>query len=86
MFEYCPVDLYKNTSIGESTALVVWKDPEAVDDSRNDPTVTCSPREGNFPIGRTEVYCQAVDEDGNEAKCTFNVTVFGKNKATIIKP
>ena len=80
MFEYCPVDRFQNTSLGESTGLVVWKDPTAVDNSGDDPTVTCSylPRE-RFPIGRTEVGCQAVDKDHNSAKCTFIVTVFGKN-------
>ena len=79
MFEYCPVDLYKNTSLEVSTALVVWKDPEVSDNSGHNPTVTCYPQKGNFTIGHTEVHCEAVDDNRNKAKCTFNVTVFGKN-------
>ena len=86
VFEYCPVDQYKNTSLTESTALAVWKDPEVIDNSGNFLNATCYPQKGIFSIGRTEVHCEAIDGNQNSAKCSFNVIVFGKNKQTIINP
>ena len=86
VFEYCPADRYKNTSLGESTASVVWKDPEAFDNFGNSLTVACNPQKGDFPIGCTEVLCKVVDDNanGDTAKCIFNVTVFGKNKTKFL--
>jgi hypothetical protein len=39
-------------------------------------TVTCNPPSGSvFPAGPTTVHCTARDDSGNEAFCTFTVTV-----------
>lgn len=85
VFEYCPENRYKRTSLGESMASIVWKDPVAFDNSGNNLTVTCNPQMGIFPIGRTEVLCQAVvDDNDSTAECTFYVTVFGKNNTKSI--
>jgi hypothetical protein len=48
----------------------------AVDETDADPSVRCSPESGSsFPIGTSPVVCTAVDDSGNLAEGTFNVTV-----------
>ena len=83
-FKSCPAHQYKHTKPENSTALVVWKDPEAVDNSGFEPVVTCYPPQGNFSIGYTKVFCEAVDQSGNTATCSFNVIVKGKNHTIFI--
>ena len=79
-FKSCPAHLYKETKPDKPTVFVVWKDPVAVDNSGFDPVVTCHPPQGSFSIGNTVVICEAVDQSNNTVKCSFNVTVKGKNQ------
>ena len=59
------------------TAMVVWEDPHASDNSGN-VSVTCDPPSGtNFIIGHTAVTCEADDGSGNRAECSFQVAVTG---------
>ena len=78
VFVLCPQNQTHPTEPEQATAVVVWNDPEAVDNSNQEPNITCIPKSGTrFPIGRTNVNCAAQDESGNMAKCNFEVDVQG---------
>ena len=75
----CPHNQSLETNPGQSTALVVWPDLEASDNSEHRPTATCSVNSGSkFSIGETEVICAAIDLAGNRATCVFTVQIEGK--------
>ena len=75
----CPVNQTRNTAPGIATAVAVWADPQATDNSGITPNVTCSVESGSqFQIGQTEVVCEARDPSGNQADCTFIIEVIGK--------
>ena len=79
MFISCPANQTKDTASGLSTAVVVWTEPQATDNSRVPTTVSCSVASGDqFEIGKTEVICEARDPSGNEAFCLFAIKVIGK--------
>ena len=78
VFERCPSKQTFSTEHGQATAAVVWNNPRAVDNSNQEPNITCVPKSGTrFPIGETNVTCTAQDESGNIAKCNFTVAVKG---------
>ena len=55
---------------------MVWADPVATDNSKLTPTVTCNAQyRSPFEIGETEVMCQALDQAGNQATCSFIIDV-----------
>jgi hypothetical protein len=57
-------------------ARVIWLDTPAMDVCDGPVPVTCVPGSGSlFPLGTTDVVCTATDMAGNEATCTFQVTV-----------
>ena len=75
----CPANQTKSTAPSLSTAIAVWTDLQATDNSRIAPTVTCSLESGSqFEIGQTEVECDAQDSSGNQANCTFIIEVMGE--------
>ena len=75
----CPSNQTIITDLNTSTAVVVWSAPGANDNSELTPTVTCNAENGTqFQIGETEVLCQALDQAGNRATCSFIVDVVGK--------
>ena len=58
--------------------MVVWARPNATDNSGIIPNVTCHPQSGhNFTIGATVVKCNATDNSGNTAACSFDVIING---------
>ena len=58
---------------------MLWKQPNATDNAGYVEEVTCSPQAGSlFPIGQTNITCEAVDDAGNNATCFFNVDVTGR--------
>ena len=66
----CPDDI--TTSI----TPVTWTDPDVIDNIDTMPSVSCDhPADFTFPVGATTVSCAAIDDAGNCATCTFNVTV-----------
>ncbi|XP_072017520.1 hyalin-like [Amphiura filiformis] len=72
----CPANQTTVTNPGQATALIIWEGPVATDNSGNIPTVTCfPPSRNNFPIGRTNVTCMAVDVSGNQESCSFYANV-----------
>ena len=61
------------------TVAVVWKTPNATDDSGHHPNVSCNRISGtDFIVGKTTVKCKAVDRSGNSATCRFEIMVTGK--------
>ena len=75
----CPTNQTLETDLNNSTALVVWNNPVAIDNSKETPTFTCNVENGSqFEFGETEVICQAVDQAGNQATCSFIVDVLGE--------
>ena len=51
----------------------------ATDNADANPVVSCKPSSGSaFVIGVTEVVCEAVDKNENNATCSFNVNVTGQ--------
>ena len=76
---FCPTNQTLETDLNKSTALVVWTDLVATDNSKITPTVACNAQNGSqFEIGETEVMCQAVDQAGNLATCSFIIDVVGE--------
>ncbi|XP_038058788.1 prestalk protein-like [Patiria miniata] len=72
VIDNCPSNVRTNN------AMVTWTpDPTATDDDGTTPEVICFPAAGSsFPVDETtNVVCNASDAAGNEAICTFNVTV-----------
>jgi hypothetical protein len=75
----CPADLGVPCTDPSGT-VVTFADPTASDNCTPPPTVSCSPASGDvFPSGATTtVNCTATDASGNEATCSFDVTVGGE--------
>src|SRR5262249_37422408 len=70
----CPANIIVNPQPGQSTAQVEFS-PTASDNCPG-VAVNCSPASGStFPAGTTTVNCTAKDASGNEAKCSFTLTV-----------
>ena len=79
-FNVCK-NITERTDPGMATALVIWTGPVATDNSGIDPNITCEPSSGyNFSIGTNNVTCNATDNNGNTATCTFDVTIIGTLK------
>ena len=77
----CPSDCSTSTDDEKSTAIVLWKHPNATDNSGHVKELACSSDAGrSFPIGETEVTCRAVDNSGNIALCYFYIDVTGMCK------
>ncbi len=55
---------------------VTWIEPTVIDNSGMAPTVRISHSPGsNFPVGTTDILYIFSDMAGNEAVCSFSVTV-----------
>ncbi len=79
ILESCPANKTSYNDPGQSTALIVWQDPSATDNSGDSPTVVCNPPSGtNFTIGSTNVTCTALDGYGNQGNCSFYVDIIGE--------
>ncbi len=69
----CPSNTTASTSAG--CAVVNYPAP-TVSDNCSGATASCSPPSGAcFPLGTTTVNCTATDAAGNQAPCSFTVTV-----------
>ena len=78
IFMSCPANQTKETASGLSTALVVWTELQATDNSGELTNITCNVKSGGqFEIGETEVVCKARDPSGNGAVCSFNIEIKG---------
>eukprot|EP00730_Choanoeca_flexa_P007518 TRINITY_DN12343_c1_g1_i2.p1 TRINITY_DN12343_c1_g1~~TRINITY_DN12343_c1_g1_i2.p1 ORF type:complete len:1022 (+),score=263.65 TRINITY_DN12343_c1_g1_i2:304-3066(+) len=73
-FQTCPSDRTVGTDAGNSEATMTWSAPTATDDI-GDAVVACNPAGNILPIGSNTVTCIATDGAGNQAECTYTVTV-----------
>ena len=59
-----------------SNPVVTWSDPVVSDNIDRSPQVSCIPRSDfYYADGNTTITCEAVDEAGNRANCTFLITL-----------
>ena len=84
MFTYCPSDI----AIDNVTAIQVrvnWQEPTATDNSGVSPSVTSNRHSGDlFAVpGSHEVLYKATDASGNEATCSFRITLKRKYGANL---
>jgi hypothetical protein len=71
----CPANLTKCLPTGAETVTVTYDSPAATD-TCSSVTVACDPASGSaFAKGIATVTCTATDAAGNEAECSFTVTV-----------
>ena len=74
----CPNMVYE-TDMGLATAINVTLNISVWDNEDSMPVLECSlPTDYTFQHGDTLVSCNATDRSGNEAYCTFYVTVIGR--------
>ena len=72
----CPNPLNIIVPFGMNSVSVTWTEPTATDNSGITPTVTQSHQPGDsFPVGTTQVTYTFTDMVGNEALCSFTVTI-----------
>ena len=77
-FVSCPVNQSLETNPGLPTAVAVWKQPFASDNSEDKPEISCDRlSESEFTIGQTLVTCKVVDSGGNNDTCSFQIDVKG---------
>ena len=72
----CPQPLTFSVSPGNTSGRLSWTEPTATDNSNMTPAVTQSHQPGDtFPIGVTQVSYVFRDMAGNQATCSFTVTI-----------
>ncbi|XP_030018068.1 sushi, von Willebrand factor type A, EGF and pentraxin domain-containing protein 1 isoform X2 [Sphaeramia orbicularis] len=74
----CPVDIVAETDERRGTAIVSWNVPNATDNSKDEVSVQVKPVYAPpqlFPIGVETITYFATDRSGNQANCSFTVTV-----------
>ena len=78
----CPGDM-TNSCTGPNGATVTFS-ATATDNCDPNPVVNCTPGSGTvFHQGATTVHCTAEDASGNQANCSFTVTVEDNTSATL---
>lgn len=82
----CPADIVIDNDAGQCGAIVNIPAP-TINDNCPGSTFSYSPASGSsFPIGTTVVDAIVTDASGNQAMCSFNVTVNDTENPTIICP
>ena len=73
---FCPASTSLTVPFGVSTRVVTWTEPTATDNSGLPVTSTQTHQSGDsFPIGMTTVMYTFSDEAGNQAICSFSVSI-----------
>ncbi len=79
----CPDDITVNADSASGT-VVNFEPPFVSDLCDPSPIVNCTPASGStFPVGETVVECVAEDASGNQAFCSFSITVTSSNQLII---
>ena len=83
MFTYCPSDIAMD-NVTTIDVSVNWQEPTVTDNSGVSPSVTSNRQSGSFFAvpGSYEVLYKATDASGNEATCSFRITLKRKYRAT----
>ncbi|XP_072049977.1 hyalin-like [Amphiura filiformis] len=72
----CPTNQNMEADPGKATAMVVYQNPTATDQSGAKVSVVCyPPSESEFTIGQTTVTCVAGDHSENSVTCDFQVDI-----------
>ena len=76
VFTYCPDDIVIDNATTYEMS-VNWQQPTATDNSGVVPSIACSRQSGGrFAVPSSSlVQCWAVDGTGNEATCSFRITL-----------
>ena len=78
----CPTALAVLDGFRDGVGEIVTFTVTATDDTDPAPVIVCTPPSGSrFPPGTTLVQCTATDASGNQATCSFPVTVERKARA-----
>ncbi len=82
----CPNDIDVEVASGQCDAAVTWTPPTP--DPNCNAVITSSSHEPGdiFPIGTTTVTYVITDADGQEAECSFDVTVTYESNPTLVCP
>ena len=76
MVTNCPPDLTINTNQNECEAIFSWTEPTFIDACSNPVSVSSTHSPGDtFQVGTTAIFYIGVDAVGNNAICSFNLTV-----------
>ena len=84
----CPADINQGTDSGSCDAVVTYTAPTGTDNCPNSTTVLGSglASGATFPLGATVNSYTVTDASGNEASCTFTVTIEDNENPTISCP
>ena len=76
MFTYCPSDITIDDA-ATTEVRVNWQEPTATDNSGVEPALYSDKQSGQYfdVPGSYEVLYTATDQSGNEATCSFRVTL-----------
>ncbi|MCI0490491.1 MAG: HYR domain-containing protein [Blastocatellia bacterium] len=81
----CPLPIVRNNDAGQCSAVVSFT--ATANDNCPIGAPVCAPPSGaSFPVGTTTVNCTATDQGGNQASCSFSVTVNDTENPTIACP
>ena len=70
----CPADIIVTANSADCTPSVTWPEPSVTDNCTVSTNSNFSSGD-SFPVGTTTVVYAAVDQSGNTASCSFDVTV-----------
>ena len=86
VFTYCPSDIVKD-NLTLYDVRVYWRKPTVTDNSGVSPSVSSNRHSGElFAVpGSYEVLYRAIDASGNEAICSFRITLKRKYRASLFK-
>ena len=81
----CPDDIAQFLPDDNSVVQVQWTVPTATDNSGLVPSVVATSTSGElFTVGTTQVTYTFTDNTGNEAECSFTVSVFGMSELFVL--
>ena len=87
-FFNCPMDITAETGVDSCSKVIFWTTPQAFDNC--DTTVLAPtaniPSGSSFPVGMTIVAYFASDASGNQATCSFTITVTDTQSPTVTCP
>ncbi len=82
----CPADIMVSTDPGTCEAVVTWTEPITDDNCLVDGANSLYSSGDAFPLGTTTVIYVVTDDTGNEATCSFDITVEDTEPPTITCP
>jgi hypothetical protein len=83
----CPASITTSNTPGQCSAVVTYPPPTVSDNCSNVGTPVCNPASGSsFSKGITTVTCNVADASGNNASCSFTITVNDTQNPTITCP